>query len=66
MSRSAEIMQPLPDIIEPRWWTGTQALPPESFTIDCTGYASSVQTPAQARETLGLNVPGHRQVGLAK
>ena len=27
---------------------------------------ASVQTPAQARESLGLRVPGHRKVGLAK
>lgn len=31
-------MAPLPDVIEPRWWTGEPALAPESFTIDCTGY----------------------------
>ncbi len=31
-------MGPLSDIIEPRWWTGESALPPESFTIDCAGY----------------------------
>lgn len=27
---------PLPDIIEPRWWYGEPALPPASFTIDCS------------------------------
>jgi hypothetical protein len=26
----------LPEIIEPRWWTGEPALAPESFTIDCS------------------------------
>ena len=26
------------DVIRPRWWTGTPALAPESFTIDCTDY----------------------------
>ena len=39
MSTSAEMLQPLPGIIEPRWWTGTPALPAGSFTIDCSGYA---------------------------
>jgi hypothetical protein len=39
MSTSAEMLQPLPGVIEPRWWTGTPALPPESFTIDCSAYA---------------------------
>ncbi len=31
-------MAPLPDIIEPRWWTGTPAFSPESFTNDWSGY----------------------------
>jgi len=39
MSTSIDMMQPLPDVIEPRWWTGTPALPPESFTIDCSEYS---------------------------
>ena len=39
MSTSAELLQPLPGAIEPRWWSGTPALPAESFTIDCAGYA---------------------------
>jgi alpha-ketoglutarate-dependent taurine dioxygenase len=39
MSTSTDMMQPLANVIEPRWWTGTPALPPESFTIDCVDYA---------------------------
>ena len=39
MSTSAEMLQPLPGVIEPRWWTGTSAIPAESFTIDCSDYA---------------------------
>ena len=39
MSTSAQLLQPLPGVIEPRWWTGTPALPVESFTIDCADYA---------------------------
>ena len=39
MSTSAEMLQPLPGVIEPRWWTGSSALPPESFTIDCSAYS---------------------------
>jgi len=31
-----DMMSPLPGVIEPRWWTGTAALPASSFTIDCT------------------------------
>jgi hypothetical protein len=38
MNTAVETMTPLPNTIEPRWWTGTPALPPESFTIDCAGY----------------------------
>jgi hypothetical protein len=30
-------MEPLPDIIEPCWWTGELPVTPESFTIDCSG-----------------------------
>ena len=39
MSTSAEMLQPLPGVIEPRWWTGTPAIQPRSFTIDCSDYA---------------------------
>jgi hypothetical protein len=38
MSTAANTMGPLSDIIEPRWWTGTPALSPESFTIDCSQF----------------------------
>lgn len=31
-------MQPLSDVIEPRWWTREAVLVPEQFTIDCSGY----------------------------
>ena len=39
MSTAADELKPLPGIIEPRWWTGAPALPPDSFTIDCGGLA---------------------------
>ena len=39
MSTAVDAMQPLPGVIEPRWWTGTPALPPASFTIDCSDFA---------------------------
>lgn len=38
MSTAIDSLKPLPGVIEPRWWTGTPALPPDSFTIDCSGY----------------------------
>lgn len=31
--------KPLDDIVEPRWWTGSPAVDPATFTIDCSGYA---------------------------
>ena len=31
-------LQPLPNQILPRWWTGAPAVAPESFTIDCSAY----------------------------
>ncbi|MDH3748942.1 MAG: TauD/TfdA family dioxygenase [Gammaproteobacteria bacterium] len=37
-------MAPLPNVIEPRWWTGQSALQPESFTIDCSGYDMDKET----------------------
>jgi hypothetical protein len=36
---SADMLQPLAGVIEPRWWTGSPALPADAFTIDCSGYA---------------------------
>jgi len=36
-----EFAHTLPDIIEPTWWTGTAAVDPVSFTIDCSGYEMS-------------------------
>lgn len=38
MNTAAHPATRLPDVIEPRWWTGAPALPPDSFTIDCTAY----------------------------
>ena len=39
MSSVRELLKPLPGLIEPRWWTGTPALAPESFTIDCSSFS---------------------------
>jgi hypothetical protein len=39
VNTAIENMTPLPDTIEPQWWTGEPALPPELFTIDCSEYA---------------------------
>jgi hypothetical protein len=39
MSTSVDMMRPLPDVIEPRWWMGSPALSPASFTVDCSAYA---------------------------
>ncbi len=33
-----EFASTLPDLIEPSWWTGTPALDPATFTIDCSEY----------------------------
>ncbi len=33
-----EVFEPLEDIIEPKWWTGTPAISPELFTIDGSEY----------------------------
>ncbi len=34
ITTAPETFAPLHDIIEPKWWTGTPAIPPELFTID--------------------------------
>ena len=44
------IMEPLPDIIEPRWWTGELPVAPESFTIDCSGMRLDEATLARGGE----------------
>lgn len=36
-------LAPLPDIIEPRWWSGKPAVNPASFTIDCENTTPSEQ-----------------------
>lgn len=35
---ASEVLAPLPDAIEPQWWTGTPAIAPERFVIDATPY----------------------------
>ncbi len=40
----------LPDLIEPRWWTGTPAIDPALFSIDCGGEV----TPADLRPDSAL------------
>lgn len=39
MSTAADMLKPLPGVIEPRWWPGEEVLPPASYTIDGSGYA---------------------------
>jgi Taurine catabolism dioxygenase TauD, TfdA family len=39
MNKAVETRAPLPDIIEPQWWTGSPALAPSATTIDCSQYA---------------------------
>lgn len=38
MTVAEALHTPLPDTIEPRWWTGTPPIDPERFTIDCSNY----------------------------
>ena len=35
---TAEAFEPLPNITEPKWWTGTPAISPELFVIDGNEY----------------------------
>lgn len=43
MSTAFELLRPLAGVVEPRWWTGTSALPSDSFTIDCADYAMGTE-----------------------
>ena len=43
-------MEPLPDLIEPRWWTGDLPIAPDAFTIDCSGYAMDDATLTRGSE----------------
>ena len=51
MNQAANLLTPLPDTIEPKWWTGVPALALESFTIDCSGYARD-KTPLERNTEL--------------
>lgn len=48
-------MQPLANIIEPRWWTGELPIAPETFTIDCSAYALDDAT-LRAGNELGVHM----------
>ena len=64
MSTAQDFMTPLKDIIEPRWWTGEPALPPESFTIDCSKYAMDESSLAPDGELSRLMNSVFDQLGL--
>ena len=38
MSTTADMLRPLPGVIEPRWWPGSDVLPRESYVIDGADY----------------------------
>lgn len=55
---ASEVFAPLPDVIEPKWWTGTPAIDPALFTIDGNEYrqgdaplAPSAELEARMMET---------------
>ena len=39
MTAAENLATTLPDIVEPKWWTGASATPTEHYTIDCSSYA---------------------------
>ena len=39
MNTAVDTLAPLPNLIEPKWWTGSQVVAPESYTIDCADLA---------------------------
>jgi hypothetical protein len=39
MNTAVDTLAPLPNLIEPKWWTGKQVVAPERYTIDCRDLA---------------------------
>lgn len=55
---------PAQDFIEPRWWTGTSALAPEPFTIDCSQYPMDAAKPQPGSELAQKMQQVYNDVGL--
>lgn len=64
MITAVEDFAPLPGIIEPRWWQGEPALPPDRFTIDCRGLGLSASLPDASSELARRMRRCFDQVGL--
>ncbi len=45
MSVASDHLAGLPDVIEPRWWTGQASIDPPEFTIDCSDPALDPKRP---------------------
>ena len=41
MNAAQQLDITLPDIIEPKWWTGEPAVPSQAYQIDCAAFAMS-------------------------
>ena len=59
-----QIQAPLADIIEPTWWSGSPAVDPNSFTIDCINYAMDAKDLAAGSELSERMNETFRRVGL--
>ncbi len=64
MSAVIEQINPLAGTIEPRWWTGTPALDPTLFTIDCSHQVIDEQALAPDGELAKLMRETFNKVGL--
>jgi hypothetical protein len=64
MSTAVDLSAPLADVIEPQWWTGSPALAPETFTIDCSGFRMDAEDLREDSELAGQMRATFDEVGL--
>ena len=61
MSTAADMLKPLPDVIEPRWSPGKEVLPRDSYVIDGGDYA--IDEPGEERELGVLIGDAYQRIG---
>jgi hypothetical protein len=57
-------LKPLDDLIEPKWWSGTGAVDPATFTIDCSDYRTGGSDLGPDGDLAGRMRDTYERVGL--
>ena len=57
-------LAPLPDVIEPRWWSGRPFTDPATFTIDCSAFRMDERDRGPGSELAERMLRTYRDVGL--